>query len=336
MPNLFTATIIILPLQNVNRYGTIPPNENEIATYDVAEMKGKRCKMAKFKDSKSIYYIGIVFVILVWSLFPVVTKNLFNLYTPSLWDTAGSLIAVISLAILSRKKLKLLNMSYFKVAVPTGVFFSAACLLQKFGLTISTPAMFSFLENTSCIIVPLLMMVFVREKMTPMKLLSAMVCLVGVFVLCCGKGGIRFGLGEFLCALAGVCYSVNIAGTGAFAKKLDTGLYLMIQFAVHFVISLGYSIVFVEEWNFSFAPQHLIALVGIVLVSTVLCWGIRTACLKKLDPSFVAVAMPFTAVFTGIESILAGTDTLSLGLVAGAVLITAAILISGLADSKKK
>lgn len=293
--------------------------------------------MKKFKDSKSIYYIGIVFVILVWSLFPVVTKNLLGvIYTPSLWDTAGSLIAVISLGIISRKKLKLLNKDYFKVAVPTGVFFSSACLLQKFGLTISTPAMFSFLENTSCIFVPLLMVVFVRQRLTFPKLLSGMVCLVGVFVLCCGNGGIRFGLGEFLCALAGVCYSVNIAGTGAFAKKLDTGLYLMIQFAVHFVISLGYSILFVEKWQFSFAPQHLIALVGIVLVSTVLCWGIRTACLKKLDPSFVAVAMPFTAVFTGIESILAGTDALSFGLVAGAILITAAILISGLTDNKQK
>lgn len=292
--------------------------------------------MGDFNNSKSKYYIGIIFVVLVWSLFPVVTKNLFALYTPSLWDTAGSLVSVIAMLILSRKKLKMLNKDYFKIAVPTGLFYSAACLLQKFGLTISTPAMFAFLENISCIFVPLLMMVFIRQKLTFLKLLSAMVCLVGVFVLCCGNGEIQFGPGELLCALAGICYSVNIAGTGAFAKKLDTGLYLLIQFAVHFVVSLGCSIFLVDDPNFSFAPQHLGALVGIVLLSTVLCWMIRTACLKKLDPSFVAVVMPFTAVITGIVSILAGTDTLSFALVAGAVLITAAILISGLADSKQK
>ena len=78
------------------------------------------------KNSKFIYYIGIVFVVLIWSLYPVVTKKLFTYYTPSLWSTAASLIAVGALAIISRKKLKLLNKDYFKVAVPTGFFFSVA------------------------------------------------------------------------------------------------------------------------------------------------------------------------------------------------------------------
>lgn len=292
--------------------------------------------MNKFKNSNGIYYAGIVFVILIWSLFPVVTKSLFVHYTPSLWDTAGSLISMIALLIISRKKLKLLNWDYFKVAIPTGAFYSAACLLQKFGLTISTPAMFAFLENTSCIFVPILMWVFVKEKITWPKMLSAIICLVGVFVLCCGSGQLQFGLGEILCALAGICYSVNIAGTGAFAKKLDTSLYLLVQFMVLFAVSVSYSILFVDDLKFSFAPQHLGALIGVVLVSTVLGWLIRTACLKRLDPSFVAVAMPFTAVLTGVISVLAGTDTLSFALVAGAVLIFVSIIISGLADNLTK
>ena len=292
--------------------------------------------MKRLQNSNFIYYVGIVFVVLIWSLYPILTKRLFTLYTPSLWDSAGSLIAVLSLLILSRKKLHLLNWAYFKAAVPTGVFFSAACLLQKFGLTMSTPAMFAFLENLSVIFVPILMVFFAKQKLTFAKILSAIICLGGVFVLCYGDGQLQFGKGEVLCALAGIFYSVNIAGTGAFAKKLDTGLYLLVQFMVQFVISVTYSVLFLEEWNFSFAPLHLLSLVAIVLISTVLCWLIRTACLKKLDPSFVAVAMPFTAVITSALSVLVGTDTLSIGLAAGAVLIFAAILISGLADAKKE
>ena len=105
---------------------------------------------------------------------------------------------------------------------------------------------------------------------------------------------------------------------------------------VHFVVSATYSLIFVKEPQFSFAPLHLISLVGIVLLSTVLCWLIRTACLKKLDPSFVSIVMPFTAVITSIVSVITGTDQLSFALVGGAVFITAAILISSLADSKQK
>lgn len=292
--------------------------------------------MAKLKNSKLIYYIGIVFVVLVWGAYPVMTKSLFEVFTPSLWDTAGGLIAVIALSILSRKKLKQLNKDYFKVAVPTGLFFSVAGLTQKFGLTMTTPAIMAFLENLTCICVPLLMLILAKQKFTLPKILAAVLCLGGVFFLCGGDLSGGFGPGVILCGLAGIFYSVNIAATGIYAKKLDTGLYLLVQFAVQFVTSAIYSVFFLEDPKFSLEPLHLISLVGIVLISTVLCWVIRTACLKKLDPSFVAVAMPFCSVVTGVLSIATGADTLSFALVAGAVLVFAAIMISGLADSKQK
>jgi len=295
--------------------------------------KSKVSIVDKQKNSNGIYYLGMVFVVLIWGIFPVLTKKLFTFYTPSLWDTAGSMIAVISLLILGRKKLKQLNWDYFKVAVPTGLFFSAACLTQKFGLTMTTPAMFAFLENLTCVFVPLLMLLFVKQKLTLPKILAALLCLAGVFALCSNGLTLRFGPGEILCGLAGVFYAVNIAGTSAFGKKLDTGLYLLIQFSVHGIISAIYSILFVDVWKFSFAPQHLISLVSIVLISTVLCWMIRTACLKRLDPSFVAIIMPFSSVVTSVVSIWAGTDTLSAALVIGAILMFAAIMLSGLADS---
>ena len=292
--------------------------------------------MAKLKNSKLIYYIGIVFAVLVWGAYPVMTKSLFEVFTPSLWDTSGGLIAVIALSILSRKKLKQLNRDYFKVAVPTGLFFSIAGLTQKFGLTMTTPAICAFLENLTCICVPLLMLLLAKQKLTLPKILAAVLCLGGVFFLCGGDLSGGFGPGVILCGLAGIFYSVNIAATGIYAKKLDTGLYLLVQFAVQFVTSAIYSVFFLEDPKFSLEPLHLISLVGIVLISTVLCWVIRTACLKKLDPSFVAVAMPFCSVVTGVLSIATGADTLSFALVAGAVLVFAAIMISGLADSKQK
>ena len=232
--------------------------------------------------------------------------------------------------------MKKLNKDYFKVAIPTGLFFSAAGLTQKFGLTMTTPAACAFLENLTCVCVPVLMFILAKEKFTIPKVLAALLCLGGVFLLCGGDLSGSSSLGLILCALAGVLYSVNIAGTGIYAKKLDTGLYLLIQFAVQGVVSATYSLLFVKDPQFSFAPQHLGALVAMILLSTVLCWVIRTACLKKLDPSFIAVAMPFCSVVTGILSVMTGADTLSFGLVGGAVLIFTAIMISGLADNKKK
>lgn len=287
-------------------------------------------------NSKIKYYIGIIFVVLIWGTYPVFTKNLLKIYTPSLWDTAAGLISVTFLLISNRTKLKWLDWRHLKVALPTGLFFSAAGLTQKFGLTMTTPTMCAFLENLTCVCVPVLMLIFAKQKLTFVKILSGILCLGGVFILCGGNLSGGFGPGVILCALAGVFYSVNIAATGAYAKKLDTGLYLLIQFSVQFVMSALYSLFFVKQPQFSFAPLHLGALAGTVLLSTVLCWIIRTACLKKLDPSFIAVAMPFCSVVTGVLSVLTGADTLSVSLVGGAVLILIAIVISGLADIKQQ
>lgn len=295
--------------------------------------------MLQFKNKKTVYYLGMIFVILSWGVSPVVSKPMFNYYTPALWNVVNGVISVTSMLIISCKKLHLLNWTYFKVAVPTGLCYSLASLTQKAGLEITSPAMYAFLENTTCIFVPLLMLLLVKEKLTPAKLTSALLCLVGVFILCgvLEEGGLQFGMGEILCALAGLFYSVNIAGTGAFAKKLDTGLYLLIQFSIHTVLSIGSALILPREsLIFSWNPLHILAMVTILFVCIVLSWLIRTMCLQHLDPTFVAVATPFTAVIAGVLSVIVGSDALTVSLVVGALLILAAILLSGLADNKKK
>lgn len=276
-------------------------------------------------------------MILTWGIFPVLSKHLLKHYSAALWNAASSLVCVISMLILCGKKLRHLSWDYFKAAVPTGLFFSAANVVQKLGLGMTSPVMYAFLENTSCIFVPVLMLLLVKERLTGPKIISGLLCLIGVFILCGGSfSALRFGPGEILCALSGIFYSINIAGTAAFAKKLDSSLYLLVQFFVHAIVSCTCAFLYTETRMFSFQIQHLALLVLSVFISTVLGWLIRTVCLKHLDASFVAVATPFTAVVTGVVSILAGTDTLSAKLVIGAVFVVGAILVSSLADSKQK
>ena len=292
--------------------------------------------MAKTESKKTIYYFGIFLVILIWGIIPNITQYSLRFYSPAIWNAITSLIAVLAMLVICGKKLKNLSWDYCKVAIPTGLFYSLACIAQKTGLTMTTPAQYAFLENTSCIFVPILMFLFVRQKITFWKILSGGLCLVGVFILCGGdlQQGVQFGPGEILCGLAGIFYSVNIAGTAAFAKKLDAALYLLVQFAVQCVLSFIYSFVAAEELRFSFQIGHILLLVAIVLISHVLGWLLRVVCLKHLDASFVAVITPFSSVITGVMSVILGTDILSTALIVGSVIIFAAILISGLADAR--
>lgn len=299
----------------------------------------------KFEQSKIAFsYGGIVLVVFLWGVAPLITVKLFDFYSPCIMKAVGGFVCTIALLLFFRKKLKLINKDYLKVALPTGFFYATAEIIQKIGLKFTTPTISAFLENLSCITVPILMYFFIKQKPTFLKIVACIVCLFSVFVLNMTGNTFSIGIGEILCALAGLFYGVNIAGTGAFAKKLDTGLYILIQTIVLTVLSIVVTIVLnfvklpnaqtvIEPIKFSFNILHIFFLILTYLIMTVFCWLVRTSALKNVDATVVSVIMPFSAIITGISSVIVGYDKISLNLVLGGVLGFVAILISSLGDT---
>ncbi len=298
-----------------------------------------------------ISYVGLIFVVLVWGTVPILTGKLITTegpYSASLYNAALGLIAAIALMIICAPKLKTLHKGYFLLAVPTGAFNAIASLLQKIGLKYTTETQYAFLENLSCVIVPVLLFFFIKKKPSLTTIFACVLCLVGSFVLNCSKDGLTFGVGEILCALAGLCYGVNIAATGVFAKKMNAGLYVMIQMWVQAILSFAIAFCLsnikiggapIEPMLFSWEAKHIWLLIALALGSSTLCWLIRTSVMKYINASAVAVIMPCSAVVTSIISVVFGKDTLTLPLILGASIGFLAAVLSGIADvldSKKK
>lgn len=296
-------------------------------------------------DKKFWAYSGLVFVIFVWGTGSLTSKYFLDYYSPSFNVAWTSAISLVALAIILRKKFKNITRDYFKVAVPLGIFYTAAVVSQKIGLQYTTPTVCAFFENLSCIVVPFLMWWFVKKRPAILQIVGSIVCLLSVFVLS-GLGaqdkGLSIGIGEILCALAGILYGVNIAGTGAFTKKFDSALYIMILIAVKGVLSLIIAVAFnfitvdgapIEKIRFSWDPVLLSSQIAIVLVSYTLCWIIRTNSMKYVDATVIAVMMPFSAVIAGVLSVIVGMDELTTNLVVGAVLGLAAMLICAFGDA---
>ncbi len=290
----------------------------------------------KAKGGRSFYLLLLIFVVLIWGTAPNVSKYLLGYYSPVAKTSFTSLIAFLAVLIICAKKLKKLNRQYFKIALPTGIFYSAAYVLQQIGLSKTSPTMYAFLENLSCLVVPVLVWIMTRSRPSVFKFIGAGLCVFSVYVLggaSLFSGG--FGIGDLLCGAAGLLYGVNIAVTGIKAKKLDPALYLLVQFGVHFVISTSYMFLFDDiVFSFKFAPLALC--VGITLVSSVLGWIIRTVCLQHLDPSLVAVIMPFSSVVTAVISVAIGNDALTWYLVVGALLGVLAALVADFTPARFK
>lgn len=308
-------------------------------------MSAQIVKFIKTSSGKRlIAHGGIFLVILLWGLSPIFTSDLLSYYSGGIYSFITSLISAVVLLLLCIPKLKLINRTYFLVAVPTGFFLALANLLQKIGLQYTTPTQYAFLENLSCVIVPILLFLFIRKKPGVLTVTASLLCLAGCFVLSgldLSGGGVSFGIGEILCALAGILYGVNIAATGVYAKKMNAVVYLMIQMWVNVVVAGIVAIVLdkveiggakIEPIAFSWNWKHLLALAVLVILVNTSGWVIRTVALKFISPSVVAIDMPFSSVVTGVVAICVGKDRLTPALLLGGVIILVAVILSSFDD----
>ena len=294
--------------------------------------------------STALAYVGIISVVLIWGLIPSAKKALIgDSFSASVYSAITAFAAACALLIMSAKHLKNLDRSYFKIAIPTGSCVGLAALLQALAYNFNaSPTNQAFLENLSCVIVPVLLFVIVKKRPSILTALASAICLVssmvlaGVFSL-----GLNFSAADILNALAGLLYGVNIAITGIYAKKYVASLYVMIQLFVQAILSaimaVAFNFISIGEGPidpFVFTPKAwlILAIIGIGIVSSALCWTIRTSAMKYVSANVVAVIMPFSAVVTGVFAIILGQDTPSLTLLIGAILGLAASFLSSAGD----
>lgn len=294
------------------------------------------------KNKITLSYLGLIFVILLWGISPLITLRFFDFYSPTILISYSSLVCAVILLIISHKKLKVLNKTYFIIAIPTGFFMAIANVLQKIGLLYTTPTHYAFLENLSCLVVPFLMFLFIKKKPSFLTISAALLCLISSFILTGMTTDDRSIslIGDLLCAFAGILYGINIAGTGAFATKLYAPLYLMIQMLVQgvvaFVGSVFLDITGIEKTRITLNLGLIITYTVIVFITSTLCWLIRINAMKHVAASVVAIMMPFSSVVTTFSSIIAGKDVLTLNLIIGVIIGLIAIILSGFGDKQKK
>jgi drug/metabolite transporter (DMT)-like permease len=315
--------------------------------------KVKRCVMIFWRISKEIFmgnkeiktkmaYFGIVGVMLAWGIEPLFATRFLHYFSGTIYSSIIGFISAIALTLIFFKRLKTMTIDYLKIALPTGIFYALAALLQTIGLQYTTPTQYIFLENLSCLVVPFLSWILIKRKPSIFKIFAAVICLGSSFILSgldFSSGRISFGVGEISCGMAGILYGANIAITGAYAKRLSPALYVMIHSWARGVISLILAFVLhgigLEMIKLPTIPWLYPIVCVYVLIVITGCWIVRTGALKYVDASVVAVLMPLSAVVTSICSVVLGIEPLTINLVLGGGLGLAAVFLSVYGDIRE-
>jgi len=299
------------------------------------------------KKNNIVALLVLIAVVAIWGIAPVVSKAIFDdgVYSPGVLIALRGLFAVIAMAILINKNFKKVNKSYL-ICIPAGLILAAAYIFQFVGLKYTVPSKNTFLENISCITIPLFMFLFVREKPTWYSLVSAGICVIGSLVLVGhGFNFLTFFesgnlLGDGLSAIGGLFFGLDIAFTKVFCKNKDPLLYVFFQLCVLTVVSFGYAFIFegavFKEFAISYNILDILQVVFLGVICTAVCWAARAWAMKYISAVTVSVLVPLSAVICSALSIALKMEEFTMNLLVGGLIILLSIAVSAIFDYRKE
>lgn len=249
----------------------------------------------------------------IWGSSFVMMKDIAEKLPPSLLLALRFTIACVALSVLFFPKLKLLNRAYVRAGLYIGLSLFAAHMFQTYGLIGTTPGKNAFLTASYCIITPFLFWAVSKKKPSARHLLSATICLAGIFLISIRFGGDSFvsiGLGDALTLLCGIFYAAQIVAIEQLAKDKDTILITILQFGVVAILSwitffilsfLGVATITATTADLREIVSQLLYL---ALACTALAIFLQNFGQRYANPSAAAIILTFEAVFGALFSIL--------------------------------
>ena len=300
------------------------------------------------KNKRIIAFIVLLGVVVLWGMAPVASKAIFDAeppaYSPGMLIALRGLFSIVAMAIFINKGFKKINKSYW-ICIPAGLILAAAYIFQFVGLKYTVPSKNTFLENISCITIPIFMFIFVREKPTWYSIVSALICVVGsLFLVGNGFDFLHFFksgniLGDGLSAIGGLFFGLDIAFTKVFCKDKDPLIYVFLQLCVLTVVSFIYTFAFegavFHEMHFTIDWLPVLEVVFLGVICTAVCWVARAWAMKSIDAVTVSVLVPLSAVVASVLSIAFKMEEFTWKLLIGGLIILLSIAVSAIFDYRK-
>ena len=301
------------------------------------------------KNKKIIAFIVLIMVVVLWGVAPVTAKAIYESdppkYSPGVLIALRGLFSIVAMAIFINKGFKKIDKSYL-ICIPAGIFLAAAYIFQFVGLKYTVPSKNTFLENISCITIPVFMFIFIREKPTWYNIFAAVICVIGsIFLVGNGFDFLHFFdggslLGDGLSAIGGLFFGLDIAFTKVFCKDKDPLIYVFLQLCVLTVVAFIYSFAFegaiFHELHYSFEWLPVLEVVFLGVICTAVCWVARAWSMKFIDAVTVSILVPLSAVVASILSIAFQMEEFTFNLLIGGIIILISIAISAIFDYRKE
>lgn len=270
--------------------------------------------------------IGLLLVAIIWGTGFVASAVSLESLTPYQVMAIRFLIAALLMSVIFMKYFRSLKRSTIGAGIILGIFLFLAFMLQTVGLQYTTPSKNAFLTAINVVIVPFIGYVLYRRKLDKYGLIGAILAVIGVGVLSL-QFNFSLNIGDVLTLLCAVGFAFHIFFTSEFVKKHHPIELTIIQMIVAFLLSL-LVVVFRGEAALpvNMDSKGLMAAIYLGIFSTTIAFLLQTTAQKYTTETKAAIILSTEALFGTLFSIIILSEVLTMRMVAGSILILAAII----------
>lgn len=271
--------------------------------------------------------IALFLTAMFWGTTFSIGKLATEAFSPSFIIALRFSVAVVALGIVALPLRAKLNKKYFVDGVWMGITLFASYLLQVIGLAMDTsPGKSAFLCTTYCVLVPFLHWMVSKERPKFQHIACVVLCLFGIGVLSF-QGGLGMTLGDILTVLSGVPGAMNIVISSVACRKKNPLLLTTVELAV--VAVLSWCCVLATDTVPTVFPTDAVGgIVFLGLIATALCLYLQSYGLKYENASIAGMILSLESVFGVIFSIIIYHEKITLRMLAGFVIVFAAVILS--------
>jgi drug/metabolite transporter (DMT)-like permease len=275
--------------------------------------------------------VALAFCSLLWGATFVVVRGALEHVSVFLFLAVRFSLAAVLLAIFQRSGLRNLKRDELVAGAALGLFMFGGYAFQTAGLEYTTPAKSGFVTGSSVVLVPLLLGVFWKRRLTAWVYVGTLAAVAGLFLLTVPAEGLaRLNHGDLLTLGAAGLYAVHIILVSEYTRRHSVAALSILQVAACGGLACVAAVTGWEPARFDRRWELLVAIAICSVFATAIAFATQMWAQQYTTPSHAAIIFTLEPVFAVITSYLVIGERLNRRSMLGAGLVLIGILIAEL------
>jgi drug/metabolite transporter (DMT)-like permease len=279
--------------------------------------------------------MALAFCSLLWGATFVVVRAALNDISVFLFLAVRFSLATLLMGLFRPAGLRNLKKGELFAGAALGLFMFGGYAFQTAGLQYTTPAKSGFVTGSSVVLVPLLLAIFWKRRLTAWIYFGTLAAVGGLYLLTVPVGGLaRLNHGDLLTLGAAGLYAVHIILVGDYTRRHSVAALSVLQVGACATLAwLTTAAASTTGWQavrFSWRWELAAAIVICAVFATAIAFSTQLWAQQYTTPSHAAIIFTLEPVFAVITSYLVIGERFDGRSKVGALLVLAGILIAEL------